>query len=65
MTKHVREPQMLRLAFMFFAAILAAFSAGSSGHTQNRPRAREAGVKVGVLPTGGLNAITDVQGLLV
>ena len=50
---------------MFFAAILAAFSAGSSGHTQNRPRAREAGVKVGVLPTGALNAITDVQGLLV
>ena len=50
---------------MFFAAILAAFTAGSSGHTQNRPRAREAGVKVGVLPTGPLNAITDVQGVLV
>jgi D-aminopeptidase len=50
---------------MFFAAILAVFSAGSSGHTQNRPRAREAGVKVGVLPTGALNAITDVQGVLV
>ena len=32
---------------------------------QNRPRAREAGVKVGVLPTGPLNAITDVQGVLV
>lgn len=32
---------------------------------QNRPRAREAGVKVGVLPTGALNAITDVQGVLV
>src|SRR5689334_1522588 len=59
------KPQLLRLASMFFAAILAAFSAGSSGHTQNRPRAREAGVKVGVLPTGTLNAITDVQGVLV
>src|SRR5690348_4131121 len=33
--------------------------------TQNRPRAREAGVVVGVLPTGPLNAITDVQGVLV
>jgi len=33
---------------MFFAAILALFGAGSSGHTQNRPRAREAGVKVGL-----------------
>ena len=32
---------------------------------QTRPRAREAGVKVGVLPTGALNAITDVQGVLV
>jgi len=32
---------------------------------QTRPRAREAGVKVGVLPTGALNAITDVPGVLV
>ena len=34
-------------------------------HSQNRPRAREAGVAVGVLPTGPLNAITDVDGVLV
>jgi len=33
--------------------------------SQNRPRAREAGVTVGVLPTGPLNAITDVDGVLV
>lgn len=32
---------------------------------QNRPRVREAGVTVGVLPTGPLNAITDVEGVLV
>jgi D-aminopeptidase len=57
--------QILRLASMLFAAILATFGAGSSGHTQNRPRARDAGVKVGVLPTGALNAITDVQGVMV
>ncbi len=50
---------------MLFATLLATFSAGSSGQTQTRPRAREAGVKVGVLPTGALNAITDVQGVLV
>ena len=37
----------------------------SSAQTQNRPRAREAGVIVGVLPTGPLNAITDVDGVLV
>ncbi|HEX8475779.1 MAG TPA: P1 family peptidase [Pyrinomonadaceae bacterium] len=30
-----------------------------------RPRAREAGVVVGVLPTGALNAITDVAGVRV
>ena len=50
---------------MLFAVLLATFGAGSSGQTQTRPRAREAGVKVGVLPTGALNAITDVQGVLV
>ena len=32
---------------------------------QNRPRARDLGVTVGVLPTGPLNAITDVEGVLV
>ena len=37
----------------------------SPSQTQNRPRAREAGVIVGVLPTGPLNAITDVDGVLV
>lgn len=33
--------------------------------TQNRPRARELGITVGVLPTGTLNAITDVPGVMV
>ena len=34
--------------------------------TQNtRPRAREAGVRVGILPVGPLNAITDVAGVRV
>lgn len=32
---------------------------------QTRPRARELGITVGVLPTGTLNAITDVDGVLV
>jgi D-aminopeptidase len=31
----------------------------------SRPRAREAGVKVGILPIGTLNSITDVGGVLV
>src|SRR5262245_29350414 len=32
---------------------------------KSRPRAREAGLVVGVLPTGRHNAITDVAGVLV
>jgi D-aminopeptidase len=31
----------------------------------NRPRARELGLKIGILPTGALNAITDVSGILI
>jgi D-aminopeptidase len=34
-------------------------------NSQNRPRARELGITVGILPTGPLNAITDVDGVLV
>ena len=30
-----------------------------------RPRAREAGIEIGILPTGPLNAITDVVGVSV
>jgi len=37
----------------------------SAGAEQPRPRAREAGVAVGILPTGTLNAITDVAGVTV
>jgi D-aminopeptidase len=33
--------------------------------TENRPRARDLGIKVGVLPTGPFNAITDVPGVMV
>ncbi len=37
----------------------------SEGQQAKRPRAREAGVIVGILPTGPLNSITDVNGVLV
>ena len=37
----------------------------STANTQNRPRARELGLRIGILPTGPLNAITDVAGVLV
>ena len=34
-------------------------------HAEHRPRAREAGIVIGILPTGPLNAITDVVGVKV
>src|SRR5687767_15707425 len=45
----------------FALIMLLAFSATG----QNRPRVRDAGIKVGIIPTGTLNAITDVDGVLV
>ena len=54
-----------KLARLVFAVIVGLLTLADSGHGQNRPRARDIGLKVGVLPTGQLNAITDVQGVLV
>lgn len=47
----------LSLAFFCGASVVAAET--------ERPRARELGLKVGILPTGTLNAITDVAGVRV
>jgi D-aminopeptidase len=49
------------------AALLTAHQSVTPLTPQNiqRPRAREAGIIVGVLPAGPLNAITDVPGVLV
>jgi len=52
---------MKKLTALFLLLIMTSMHA----NTQNRPRARELGITVGVLPTGTLNAITDVDGVLV
>ncbi|WP_066839107.1 P1 family peptidase [Rufibacter ruber] len=44
---------------------LLLFSVLLSAQAQDRQRAREYGVKIGVLPTGKMNAITDVAGVKV
>lgn len=44
---------------------LLVFSVTASSQQATRPRAREVGVKIGVLPTGAANAITDVLGVKV
>ena len=40
-------------------------NAQSPSTAQTRPRARDIGLKIGILPTGSLNALTDVSGVLV
>jgi D-aminopeptidase len=44
---------------------LSAAGAAMFGQTETRPRVRDLGVEVGVLPPGPLNAITDVVGVKV
>jgi D-aminopeptidase len=46
-------------------ALVVTFALPASAQSDERPRAREAGVAPGILPTGPLNAITDVAGVLV
>ncbi len=50
----------MQSALLFAAGLLMAGTANAADH---RPRAREAGIVIGVLPTGPLNAITDVAGV--
>jgi D-aminopeptidase len=49
--------------FVFVIAVLSA--AVAFAQTETRPRVRDLGVEVGVLPPGPLNAITDVAGVKV
>jgi D-aminopeptidase len=51
---------MKRAAAILLFALLTATAAA-----QERPRARDAGLEVGIFPTGALNAITDVAGVRV
>jgi D-aminopeptidase len=55
----------LPIVFVLLAGVVT-LAAGSAGQASGeRPRAREFGLVVGVLPTGPLNAITDVAGVKV
>ncbi len=46
-------------------ALLVLLSACAFAQSQQRPRARDLDIEVGILPTGPMNAITDVPGVLV
>src|ERR1700689_918131 len=50
---------------LFIIALLTASGAAVFSQTETRPRVRDLGVQVGVLPPGPLNAITDVAGVKV
>src|ERR1022692_1787554 len=54
---------MLRLIIISGCLLLVTVCAADEDPT--RPRVRQAGVQVGVIPPGPLNAITDVAGVLV
>ena len=58
---------LLLVALLFTQLITTQMAADQkqSSSTQTRPRARDLGIKVGILPIGELNAITDVGGVLV
>src|SRR5690348_11290987 len=49
----------------FLALALLMVNMTTSGQTENRPRAREIGIKLGVLQPGAQDAITDVSGVRV
>ena len=51
---------MKRASAILILALLA-----TTATAQERPRARDVGLEVGIFPTGELNAITDVDGVLV
>jgi D-aminopeptidase len=51
--------------FGFLLIVLTLSAMNSNAQDEKRPRARDAGVIVGVLSTGPLNAITDVAGVAV
>lgn len=54
----------MRTRLLLASSFLVAFSLAAAP-PEARPRIRDLGVAPGVLPTGPLNAITDVQGVLV
>jgi len=63
--RFVRTVFRMACGFVAVAAalLLASSVSGQSTSSNTRPRASDLGLKVGILPTGPLNAITDVAGV--
>src|SRR5437867_9686140 len=60
-----RQTEVSRTWRMLIAITLCACCSGIAMQKNQRPRAREIGLKIGVLPTGALNSISDVVGVQV
>ena len=58
-------PKISLLALAFIIILNASVSTEPKMQKNDRPRARDLGITVGILPTGALNAITDVEGVRV
>lgn len=56
-------PMANRLLAVATVLLVSAFAAAQSTTPNKRPRASDLGLKVGILPTGSLDAITDVAGI--
>src|SRR5437016_14287127 len=61
----MRTGGLILLLLVAASFVLSSSPIKSSSQETKRPRAREVGVVVGVLPTGPLNAITDVAGVAI
>lgn len=59
------EKKRVLLLIALFSAVLAVVFSENVMAQNDRPRARETGLKIGILPPGALNAITDVAGVSV
>ena len=55
----------MRSVIISFLLFVSAVSSISQNTQKARPRARDIGLKIGILPTGQLNAITDVTGVTI
>lgn len=60
-----REKYFMNLKSLLAVALFSATVSVAFCQTETRPRVRDIGVEVGVLPPGPLNAITDVAGVKV
>ena len=65
MQKSTELVQMLTKLLIVISAGLILCQPTTGQNSNDRPRARDLGLKIGILPTGELNGITDVPGVTV